>query len=245
MFVTLTYANLPDPPCVSKRELQLFFKRLRKHLNFKIRYYACGEYGENFQRPHYHAIIFGLSSNIEAHREAVKKSWTFGFVYFGDFSAHSAQYVAGYVAKKIGKIPDGLEKEFTLMSRKPALGSGFLDKLKDCAFLQFPYDVLSTIRVSGKNFLLDRTIRNKLRKLVMNDEEIEHIKKLRIDLMKDELCTLIGEHFGRSAQLKFKAPSDITQWDAYLAGSAYEKAYFEEIDEKEKWLSRRSFRKDI
>ena len=50
-----------------KRDLQLAFKRLRDHLpsDKKIRYYACGEYGNaprsgKYRRPHYHAIIFGI-----------------------------------------------------------------------------------------------------------------------------------------------------------------------------------------
>lgn len=75
-FITLTYNDLhvpthwyPDPdtgeafPSLSllKRDLQLFFKRLRKaHSDDHIRYYAAGEYGSTTLRPHYHAIVFGL-----------------------------------------------------------------------------------------------------------------------------------------------------------------------------------------
>lgn len=47
------------------RHAQLFTMSLRK-VNRKVypmkqlRYYACGEYGERFGRPHYHYIIFNL-----------------------------------------------------------------------------------------------------------------------------------------------------------------------------------------
>ena len=61
-FVTLTFndENLPENQSVNKKDLELFIKRLRSRLYPKtIRYYACGEYGENFARPHYHVIIFG------------------------------------------------------------------------------------------------------------------------------------------------------------------------------------------
>lgn len=73
-FVTLTYndEHVPrsyysDPETgeafesltLVPRDLQLFFKRLRKKVG-KIRYFACGEYGDQTMRPHYHAIIFGL-----------------------------------------------------------------------------------------------------------------------------------------------------------------------------------------
>lgn len=63
-FLTLTYSpeNLPEGGTLVKRDLQLFFKRLRKAFpGVKIRYFACGEYGEQFARPHYHVILFGLS----------------------------------------------------------------------------------------------------------------------------------------------------------------------------------------
>uniref|UniRef100_A0AAU8AU79 Replication initiator protein n=2 Tax=unclassified Microvirus TaxID=338099 RepID=A0AAU8AU79_9VIRU len=44
-----------------KRDFQLFMKRLRKKFSDqKIRFFACGEYGSETFRPHYHAIIFGL-----------------------------------------------------------------------------------------------------------------------------------------------------------------------------------------
>ena len=69
-FVTLTYDDdhLPSMvdedtgelvPVVSKRDLQLFFKRLRKRVP-GIRYFFCSEYGPTTGRPHYHGIIFNL-----------------------------------------------------------------------------------------------------------------------------------------------------------------------------------------
>ena len=60
-FITLTYNNnnLPKYKSLVKKELQDFFKRLRKKYGEGIRYYACGEYGPKGKRPHYHAIIFG------------------------------------------------------------------------------------------------------------------------------------------------------------------------------------------
>lgn len=69
-FLTLTY-NVHSVPItrrgfmsLNKRHLQLFFKRLRKaidrHGGFgqPLKYYAVGEYGGRFNRPHYHVILF-------------------------------------------------------------------------------------------------------------------------------------------------------------------------------------------
>ena len=64
VFLTLTYndKSLPKNDSLVKRDLQLFFKRLRKALpsDKKIKYFACGEYGDDKECPHYHAIVFGL-----------------------------------------------------------------------------------------------------------------------------------------------------------------------------------------
>lgn len=78
-FVTLTYddEHLPityyadqvtgealPANTLRKRDFQLFMKRLRKAFsNDHIRFFACGEYGDDTFRPHYHAIIFGLHLN--------------------------------------------------------------------------------------------------------------------------------------------------------------------------------------
>lgn len=63
--VNLTYANehLPDDFSVSRREMQLWLKKVRNEFGFPFRYYLCAEYGAadgGTKRPHYHALLFGL-----------------------------------------------------------------------------------------------------------------------------------------------------------------------------------------
>lgn len=102
-FLTLTYspANLPADFGLHKRDLQLFFKRLRRNREKKIRYYACGEYGDQYGRPHYHAIVLGLGSK---EREEVEDAWGMGHIGIGGVSPDSAMYVAGYVMKKYSGV---------------------------------------------------------------------------------------------------------------------------------------------
>lgn len=114
-FVTLTYADehLPPHGSLSKRDLQLFWKRLRKSLDYPIRYFACGEYGTKKGRPHYHAIIFGWcpsrryphskseKGNIQYRHPMLEKAWPFGHVLFTDFDMSCARYVAHYTADKL------------------------------------------------------------------------------------------------------------------------------------------------
>lgn len=111
VFLTLTYneKSLPENDSLVKRDLQLFFKRLRKALpsEKKIKYFACGEYGDEKERPHYHAIVFGLGLK-PADRQYVidswnKCDWDNEEIYngaFGYVSPESINYTAGYVNKK-------------------------------------------------------------------------------------------------------------------------------------------------
>ena len=90
--------DLPENASISKREVQLFFKRLRKSSDKKLRYYACGEYGGRFGRPHYHAIVYGLLPDQET-RALVKDTWGLGLVHVGSVTYDSCRYVAQYIRK--------------------------------------------------------------------------------------------------------------------------------------------------
>lgn len=97
VFVTLTYDDdhVPYRGTLMKGDLQDFFKRLRIRSD-PLKYYACGEYGENTSRPHYHAIIFGRGPED---REAINKAWGQGYVSASPVSYKRMQYVAKYVGK--------------------------------------------------------------------------------------------------------------------------------------------------
>lgn len=123
LWVTLTYSDecLPDPPNVSKKEIQNFLKRLRKKTK-TFRYFIVGEYGEKTWRPHYHCCFFGLST---IYAQVIFESWGkcegSGFR-IGQITAESARYTAGYTTSKVTKRHAwkkyGLKPEFMLSSRK-------------------------------------------------------------------------------------------------------------------------------
>lgn len=116
-YITLTYndANIPQYGSLHKPDLQKFWKRLRKNSKQKIRFYACGEYGDETQRPHYHAIVFGLylddleyfktdNGNKLYTSEFLLKQWKMGHITIGQANFESAGYVARYILKKqLGK----------------------------------------------------------------------------------------------------------------------------------------------
>lgn len=132
-FATLTYndSTLPKGGTLVKRDPQLFLKRLRKNTGKKIRYYLGGEYGENYSRPHYHAILFGIGRDSSS---AIEAAWQNGFVYLGSATMDSCNYVARYITKKLSGPPSkvyeerGVIPEFCLMSRRPGIGGEHVEK---------------------------------------------------------------------------------------------------------------------
>jgi len=148
--LTLTFdpAHLPVNGSVCVRDLQLFMKRLRKaYTDIRIRFFACGEYGEKFFRPHYHLLLFNFDF-ADKYRvedtptgfpqfmsESLSKIWGFGRATIGAVTFESAAYVARYIMKKVtgdaaASHYDGRKSEFIVMSRRPGIGRGFYDKFK-------------------------------------------------------------------------------------------------------------------
>lgn len=114
VFATLTYEeeHIPKDRNLSKRTLQLFFKRLRRileyyHNNEHISYYAIGDYGDLEGRPHYHCLIFGISKShpVFTYSDYQKgyatcKAWLNGFVHVLPMTDFRIKYVTSYITKK-------------------------------------------------------------------------------------------------------------------------------------------------
>lgn len=159
-FLTLTYSpqSLPADGSLQLRHLQLFLKRLRFGLAPKrVRFLACGEYGERFSRPHYHVLLFGHAFLGDRKHyksteygdlytsESLDKWWGFGQCKIGSVSFQSAGYVARYSLKKVtgdrakdhytvvdtgtGEVHE-LAPEFLVMSRSPGIGRRWFDAFK-------------------------------------------------------------------------------------------------------------------
>lgn len=197
-FITLTYADehVPDDYSVYVRTLQLFMKRLRKSLKTStVRFFGCGEYGDRFYRPHYHAIIFNhdfpdrkfLKFTDTGERlytsEKLLDVWPYGYNTIGDVTFKSAAYCSRYVLKKqVGDKADEhywrlnpftmqmvrQQPEFATQSRMPGLGLSWFYKYKADVF---PSDF---VVVDGNKLPVPRYYLTKLA-----EEEQELIKKAR------------------------------------------------------------------
>lgn len=151
-FLTITYADkfLPENNSVSVSVHQQFIKNLRYHFGEKypsdrIRFYGVGEYGEKTMRPHYHYALFGFPECEEGPPDRsghfipcrcrvcsiVNVAWGQGHIFNGYLSVDAAQYVAGYIEKKLTsdksefqqKVLQGRYPEFSRMSRMPGIGA--------------------------------------------------------------------------------------------------------------------------
>lgn len=143
-FVTYTY----DPehlmfcskgrPTLYPSHLTNYWKLLRKKFKGKISYYACGEYGSNRQRPHYHAIVFIEDYNIlPMHAlQHLQTEWKHGDVFVGTVTGESVAYVLKYLSKK-PSVPqyagDKRVPEFQRVSK--GMGAEYLtDSMKNWHF---------------------------------------------------------------------------------------------------------------
>lgn len=137
----------------------------------------CGEYGERFGRPHYHALLFNFDfkdkyywrttkqKNIIYRSDELEKLWPFGLSDIGTVTSKSASYVAGYIQKKItGEAAEGyylkpnrstgelveVIPEYNGMSLKPGIAKDWYDKYwKDV----FPSD---SIHMDGKRVIVPK-----------------------------------------------------------------------------------------
>lgn len=183
-FLTLTQDldKRPVSNSLAKRDLQLFHKRVRNLYGSGIKYFGCGEMGENGDNPHYHDI---LMADVELFPDKVlwtKRStgpvwksaqleelWPNGLCEFTSVTMASASYVAGYCMKKLPAADDPslvrlspvdgqwhtVEPEFATMSRRPGLGSSWFDKFEaDC----FPLDflIIDGKKVKPPKYYLDK-----------------------------------------------------------------------------------------
>lgn len=135
-FLTLTYQNAPKSfngfDTLDKRDFQLFMKRFRKKNDLNLKYYVSGEYGDNFERPHYHAIVFNLNESFIKHPDYLAELWKHGIVEVSPVTIGRIKYVTKYISKGVWKpkhdqetgLEDDREPQFSLMSKN--IGKDFL-----------------------------------------------------------------------------------------------------------------------
>ncbi len=157
--LTLTYndEHLPEFKLLEYYDVQCFLKRLRKYVEpTKIRYFVSGEYGSNYERPHYHMIVFGYApddieymfsrhGNKFYKSDLMNKLWGKGYATVGTLTEKSALYCAKYLQKL--NFKDRPHPPFVHMSLKPGIGYQAYD---DSMFID------RHIYINGKSYSMPR-----------------------------------------------------------------------------------------
>lgn len=217
IFVTLTFSelNVPADMSLSKSCLQRFIKRFRRTVEpRKIKYYACGEYGEDKNRPHYHLIMFNTyKSDFKkegsyyckkskkmvdwySHQSWKVKNVPIGYINIGNVTYDSARYTADYIQKQYygelaKKIYQNRQQPFQLFSK--GLGQKYCKDNKE-KLLQMLGDTVQG-HPSGLNKYYRKILgvsgeeihEHMLDKVKENTEEVEDgLQKLRTQCLFDK-----------------------------------------------------------
>lgn len=172
-FITLTYdnQNVPRTPngflTLRTRDLQLFFKRLRRAHpigHVPIKYYTAGEYGSRFMRPHYHLILFNANNDLVEQCWSDEHGESRGLVHFdGSISEASVGYTLKYMCKT-SRIPlhanDDRLQERSWMSK--GLGIDYLTKAMVSWHLADVYGRMYLNMLGGRKVHMPRYYRDKL-----------------------------------------------------------------------------------
>lgn len=160
-FMTFTFSDefLTD---LDKKYFSNRIKLLRKYLslnNISLKYYAIGEYGSKYGRPHYHMLCF-LDSYLSDSDfyNIISRVWKNGFICIEPVSDARIHYITHYhVRPKESVNKQFTGKSFCLMSK--GLGLDFMTAEK-LDYLRNGKKVI-VHDIFGNSFLLPRYYRKK------------------------------------------------------------------------------------
>ena len=208
--LTLTYEDehLPMYNGLSRKDFDLFIRRLRKQTNKPLRFFGVGEYGTEGTRdlnPHYHLIVAGWkpadsipiaideNRGIRSTSVILDELWGKGRTEVGELSQGSVKYVTGYVRDKLtGQLAHDkltvhdwrtdqivrLPDTFQTSSRRPGLGFNFFRKYWQDIY---PKDYIT---IDGKKFAPPTYFDKLLEQF--HPAVFDQVKKQRIDKEHEE-----------------------------------------------------------
>lgn len=202
-FVTFTYDDnhLPfnlgfNRPTLMREHLHKFIDTVRhnirnsrtifpKSIDRNFSFVASGEYGDKFNRPHYHVIFFGLSPQLC--KRIFCKSWKNGSIAVLPLRQGGIRYVIKYLSKQeFGKnalsayFDTGRESPFVMISK--GFGAGyFMEQAKNI----FKFGMLKF----GQKFLPCPTYW-KYKYFNFSRENIERLDNERLAREKHEFLTV-------------------------------------------------------
>ena len=208
---------------------------LKRNIDFTleikgIRFFMCGEYGSQRERPHYHMILFNIdlkdveyigknkAGNPIWKSETIDKIWGKGLTVIGNVDWEFCAYTARYIMKK-QKGPGsedyykekGIMPEFVRMSRNPGIAKKYYDTHKkemyetDSIYLQNRKGVQEVKPARYYDKLYDIEYPEEMKRIKENRrklaEDAEKVALSKTTLSKEELLAVKE----RSIELKARA----------------------------------------
>ncbi|QCS36450.1 replication initiator protein [Capybara microvirus Cap3_SP_389] len=206
-FITLTYdeehlhrvenidtktGEIVELSTLVKKDMQDFLKRYRYYYG-KIKFYQCGEYGEQTHRRHHHMIVFQerpiepleflklqkdnqpLYTNLP-----LQKIWGKGMITIGEVTPESRGYVARYVLKKQKGESSNIYNTLGILPEYVTMSNGIgMEYFKDNKTKIYQYDsiILTGMHGEAKKVKPPRAFDEELAK--ENLSEITSIKDKR------------------------------------------------------------------
>lgn len=178
-----------------KRVKDRLARQFYKDTGVRLRFFGIGEYGGR-GRPHWHVVAFGMP--LALGERYWRQAWTdpetgrsMGFVSVGEAGCAAMEYIAGYCVKKLTRQGDRMlgdrAAEFVVRPNRPGLGLGGAEVVGKTicgnagalAAVQASGDVPGHVRMGGATVSLDKVFRNKLRQVVVGDDQAELVRLAR------------------------------------------------------------------
>lgn len=218
-WICLTYA---DPflvyniesrlPELCKDHLKKFMRDLRNYqarkvwirkgkklvkTKLKIRFYAVGEYGEDFGRPHFHLVLWNAERQTINYLNQI---WYRGLIDVDLLDIGGLPYMCKY---HLNPLPDHdvRVKPFARMSRKPGIGYNYISFSRDGGyqnFMRHKTGMVNYIMSNGFKIRMPRYFRDKIftepQKAKMRVEAIEMNDRIYLQEL-ERLCRLHPDPF--------------------------------------------------
>lgn len=228
-FITLTYKKTPDNNSLDPQDTRNFIRRFRETFKKPFKYFLVGEYGENFDRPHYHSLIFGTdfgyskkyspknetsSSDLAVLHDTTALScpeldniWALGHTSVGELTFDSAAYCAQYAMKKINGAKQsehyGLRHPEFMRTSQNAIGKQYA--------LKYASEIIQNNSVISNN--AKQPIPNYyLKQYEKNSYDLSQLKQLREEFSETHT---IQKSYVRAQMLDSKFKLKISKSDAF------------------------------
>lgn len=172
-----------------KDDVHKYLDKIKHYLkNVDFEYFLCGEYGDKFNRPHYHALFFGL--DYQYHKKYFMDSWKLGSVKVLPCIPKSFKYVSKYVVKStyydnqhyydLGMIPP-----FRKMSR--GLGSRVYNQYSNDIFTK-GYFIFKSRKIIVNRYYFNRlTLHSPLSRLYREQCIDDNFRRIQDDSCRANL----------------------------------------------------------